>query len=232
MLAPVSARPRIAHAAGVAGCVAAILLETGLLDGTVVVALLAAWAARVAPAAALADAGPVLAADAASSLARQALLAPTWALVAVAGALRAGSVDLADVRGAHAVAGLALVHGPSATVAGMWLVAGAGALAVASWSRLGAETAAPPGSAGRIEPPAPLRRLEALGAALQAGLVATLVAGPQVRGAGDALPWAVSVGALLASARAGRGRLAARGAVASLGLAAVGCALVIAGGPP
>ncbi|MFY9588284.1 MAG: hypothetical protein WAT66_12595, partial [Actinomycetota bacterium] len=59
-----TARSRVAFASGAAGLVGATLLLSGRFDGSVALALLFAWGARVAVDASLVDAGPILASGA------------------------------------------------------------------------------------------------------------------------------------------------------------------------
>lgn len=225
-------RSRAAFASGVAGLVGAILLLSGRFDGSATLAIFFVWGARVAADASLATAGPILAADARRRLVQQARFAPAWAIVVAAAVIRAGSSGLAEMRGANGVAGIALARGPLPTVAGVWCALAAGALALATRSSLGAETVAPPGSRGRIRPPAALRRLEAGGVLGQAGILTAFFVGPQVRSAPDAGWWAGGIIALLAIAWAGPlARIPKPAALAAI-LAAAGLALVIAGGAP
>jgi len=232
----VSVRSRVAFASGASGAVGAALLLTGRIDGSVVLAFFLAFAVRVGASAALSDAGPILAAVASKSLIRRAFLAPAWGFALAAAVVRAGSVDLTDVRGANAVAGLALVRGPTLTVVGSWLAFAAAAVATLAWQRVGAETAGS-GSVGVIEAPMSLRRLEAAGVAAEVALLVSLFAGPQIDSASDAVWWFVGAGLLGAAALLGRhradGLLSHRSLPLAAGTAgAVGLVLVLLGGAP
>lgn len=127
--------------------------------------------------------------------------APVWAGLVIAGAWRAGSGDLGDIRGAHTVLGIGIGHGGALDVASLWLVVLAGA-AIAG---------------------APRTRTAWAAWGVQAVLVTALVAGPSVRSVGDALPWLfvfvvvsaafVAERSLTPSARLLVARIAATGAV-------------------
>jgi hypothetical protein len=233
MLARVSLRARVAFASGVAGSVGAVLLLAGRFEGTVVLAFAFAWAARLAPAATMMGAGPILAGGAARALWNQLCFAPAWALIVGIGALRAGSVELVDVRGANAVAGLALARGPVLTVLGVWCALAAGAAAVGSSTPMGAETAAPQNARGVVAVPPPLRRLEAAGALAQIALLVTLFAGPQIDAPADTVWWITGAVALAVGAIVVR-TLGARFAAPAVSgaAAAIGLALVLLGGAP
>ena len=227
-----TARSRVAFASGAAGLVGATLLLSGRFDGSVALALLFAWGARVAVDASLVDAGPILASGATQRLAQQASFAPAWALVIATGVLRAGTSGLADLRGVNGIAGLAVARGDALSVVGAWCALAAGALAIASRGSNGIETAAPSGSGARVMPPVSLRRLDAGGALAQAGLLATLFFGPQIAEATDVVWWAAGVAALAVVAWEGR-RLTFRHAPAvAAALGAAGLALVLIGGSP
>jgi hypothetical protein len=207
---------RAALASGAAGAVGCILLLTGRYPGTLATALLLALATRAA-----ATAGAVaFDRDAARDLGVQGAFVPVWALAASAAAVRAGSAFMADVRGAHAVAGLAIVRGPATAVVGAWACTAALTAAIAA--------AGTPSDGGTPV----LERLSRLAVALQAALVASFFAGPQVRRAGDAVPWVATIALVALGARLlGRERAARTGvAWAAAGLAAAGLALTLAGG--
>ena len=227
-----SVRSRVAFATGVAGLSGATLMFSGRFDGSIALALLFAFAARTAVAASVLDAGPVLAGRAERSLAQQARFAPTWALVVVAGAVRAASGSIADVRGAHAVAGLAIARGPALTVAGSWLALAAGAVALVSSTSLSTETASASGTAAIVRPPVALCRLEAGGVIALAVLLVTLFAGPQVTNGTDAAWWIGALAVLLAFAWRARDMELQSPEVIAAVLAAAGAAFVIAGGAP
>jgi hypothetical protein len=232
MLARVSLRARVAFASGAAGCVGAALVLAGRFEGTVVLAFAFAWAARLSPSATMMGAGPILAGGAGRALWNQLRLAPAWAVIVAIGALRAGSVELADVRGANAVAGLALARGPALTVLGVWCALAAGAAAVGASTPVGAETAAPQSARGVVAVPPTLRRMEAAGALAQIALLVTLFAGPQIDAAADAVWWVLGATALGAGAFVVRRLGAAFPAVMVAGAgAAIGLALTVAGGP-
>lgn len=228
-----SVRSRIAFATGVAGAVGAALLLSGRFEGSVVLALLLTFSIRTASLAALVDAGPILAAGAVRGLRGRVWLAPVWALSVAAAAARAGSPELDGLRGANAVAGPALVYGPAMTVAGSWLAFGAAILALITWMELGAETGGV--ASGRVEAPAFVRRLEAIGVLAEAVLVVSLFLGPQVVDGPDAAWWGGGIIALVFAARyARRVRLPDSAYLPALpvSLAASGLALVLVGGAP
>lgn len=230
-----SVRSRVAFASGAAGAVGTAMVISGRLDGSVALAVLLAFSIRTASLATLVDAGPILAGGAVRGLRARAWLAPAWVLVAAAAVARAGSTTLADVRGANAVAGLAVAHGPILTVAGSLLALAASILALVTWRPLGVETGGGPGAIGRVEVPEPVRRLDALGVLGEAALALALFVGPQVTGADDAAWWGVGIAALVGCAwYARRAPLPHRVASPALplGLAALGLALVLVGGPP
>ncbi len=228
----VSAHSRVAFASGVAGLVGATLLLSGRFDGSVALALLFAWGARVAADASLIDGGPVVAAGAARRLAQHASFAPAWAFIVAAGAQRAGSSGLSDLRGANAVAGLAIARGEALSVAGAWCALAAGVIALATSVGVDAETSGPQGSIGRIRPPAALRRLDAASVLALAALLATLFFGPQVVEATDALWWAGGIAGLAAGAWQGRRLTLPNAAVTASVLGAAGLALMLVGGTP
>jgi hypothetical protein len=229
----VSVRSRAAFATGVAGLVGATLLLSGRFEGSAVVVLLFVWVARVAPAASLLDAGPLVASGAGRSLRTLGAYAPAWTLVVATGLVRAGGGALADVRGANAVAGLAIARGSPATVAGVWLCLLAGVIATSSWPSLEVATAAPAGTVGLAAPPPPAVRLAVLGALAQVGLLAALFVGPQVRTATDGVWWGASIVVLAAAAwflrRYSGHRLMP---VLATGLAGLGLVLALLGGAP
>lgn len=227
-----SVRSRVAFASGVAGLIGAALLLSGRFDGSVALALLFAWGARVAADATLVDAGPILASGATRRLAQHMSFAPAWAFVVAVGTVRAGSSGLADLRGANAVAGLPLVRGDALSVAGAWCALIAGVIALAVSSDIGIETSAPHGSVARVRSPGALRRLDTAAALALAALLATLFFGPQVVDAADAVWWAAGIAALAIVTWQGRRRTIPHGAPAALILAAIGLALVIVGGTP
>ena len=227
-----TARSRVAFASGVAGLVGATLLLTGRFDGSVALALLFAWGARVAADASLVDAGPILAAGAVRRLAQHASFAPAWAFIIAVGTVRAGSSGLADIRGANGIAGLALARGDVLSVAGAWCALLAGVIAIAASAEVGIDTSAPRGSVGQVRPPGALRRLDAAAVLALGALLATLFFGPQVVDAPDAVWWAAGIAGLAAVAWQGRRVTLPRAALAAVVLAATGLALVIAGGTP
>lgn len=146
----------------------------------------------------LADGGPLLVAVAFLLGARAfleqraqpwfAASAPVWAAVVVAGAWRAGSGDLGDIQGAHAVLGVGLGHGRPLAVASMWFVVLAG-VAVAGLPR----TVVRLTRGGQPSWPARLAWV------VHGVLLTAVVAGPSVRSVGDVVPW-LSAAALLAAA--------------------------------
>lgn len=230
-----SVRSRVAFASGAAGAVGAALVLSGRFDGSVVLALFLAFAIRTSAAGAMTDAGPILAAGALRLLRLRAALAPVWALVVAVAILRAGSAGLADARGANAVAGLPLAHGPLATVAGAWLAFAAALLAISATVRLGAETAAPPGASARVAIPVALRRLTASGVVAEAVLVVSLFLGPHIDGPSDVVWWvagsALTLGFVVLAGRREAATERTAPAAATV-LAAAGLALVLIGGPP
>jgi hypothetical protein len=220
----VSVRSRVAFATGVAGIAGATLTLSGRFDAGVGLVLLFALAAQAGASGASIDTGPAFAAEAGRDLARQARLAPAWAIVVSTGALRAGSASIADVRGANAVAGLALARGPVVTVAGAWLAVAAGAVAIVA--SMGSSTVR--GAAA----PAALRRLEGAGVFALAAILVTLFAGPQVRGATDAVAWVAGIAALSALAWRARTLDLPDLSLVAFALAAAGLGLTLAGGAP
>ena len=212
--------PRVALASGSAAAVGATLMVLGRVDGSLVIAVILAVAAR---AAALAASPEARAVRALGILVRT---LPAWVALAVIVTLRAGSPVLADAWGANAVAGLGIARGEVATVVGLWL----GALGVA------VAIAAPTAGAGPLPLASrdPWRRLETLALAVQVPLLAGVVAGPQVTGALDLVPWLVGsvvVGGAVAAAGAtvARPETATR---AALVLAVAGLVLAIGGSGP
>ena len=163
----------------------------------------------------------------------RAWIAPAWVLAVAAAVARAGSTDLDGLRGAHAVAGPALAYGPVITVAGSWLAFGGVILALITWNQLGAETAGV--TPGRVGAPSRVRRLEALGVLAEAALVVSLFLGPQVVEGPDAAWWGGGMIALVSAAwYSRRVRLPDSAYLPALPacLAALGLALVLAGGAP
>ena len=228
----VSARRRVAFASGVGGLIGAALLLSGRFDGNVALALLFAGAARAAAAAALIDAGPIVAGGAQRSLARHVAFAPAWVLVVATGVVRAGSAALSDARGANAVAGLAIARGEIVTVIGVWLALAAGMIALASRTRLGVELASSDGTTGRVVVPSSLARLEIGAVVVQAALLVTLFAGPQVTGGSDGVAWGLGIAGLAAIAWFARDVEVPHAPKVAAGLAAIGLVLAIAGGAP
>jgi len=228
----VSARARFAFAAGVAGLIGSTLLLSGRFDGSVALALLFVAAARIAPSASMIDAGPVLAAGAQRSIARHVSFAPAWALIVAAGALRAASPALSDVRGANAVAGLAIASGQTASIIGAWFAIAAGLIAITSRVSIGAETASSPGSTALVVAPDALRRLEIGAVIAQAALLVTLFAGPQVTGSSDGVAWVLGIAAVSAVAWFARDIEVRHAPLIAAALASIGLALAIAGGTP
>jgi hypothetical protein len=202
--------PRIAFASGVAAIAAAALMLSGRIDGSLVLAVVLVVVARAGPLAARADG-----VGGARSLARQSAVIPAWVGIALAASLRAGSVALGDVRGAHAVGGLAIARGSVLLVVGAWLAAAAGALAIVAILDDSSESPE-------------MRAIEWIAVAAQAALVVTLVAGPQIRGLRDVGPWVVGAVAAFQIVWFGR-RIATKPWVPSaaivLAAAALGCAL-------
>jgi hypothetical protein len=225
----VSARSRLAFATGVGGLIGAALLLSGRFDGSVALVLLLATAARVAAAATLIDAEPIVAAEAHSSIVRHAAFAPAWVLVVATGVVRAGSAVLSDARGANAVAGMAVVRGNVVTVAGVWCALAAGIVALADRTGIGVA-----GDAATARRPvlSSLDRLEIAAVLAQAALLVTLFAGPQVTGGVDVIPWVVAVAGLGVIAWFGRTLNVAKAPILAAGLAAIGLGLAIAGGAP
>lgn len=160
---------RIAGAVGGAALAGAGLLLSGRANGSIVTVLVLIASARAAATVLEPVLGP-------RTLSAHVALVPAWVGLVVVGAARAGSPLLEDVRGANAVAGLAVGHGSAAMVAAVWLalVAAVGATA-ASVRRTSL------GSAGA--------RLDVVAVALQIVLVVTLFAGPHVRTLGDVTVW-------------------------------------------
>ena len=230
-----SVRSRIAFASGAAGAVGTALLLSGRYEGSAVLALVLAFSIRTGALGALAGGGPVIAGEAVHALRARTWLAPAWAVAMATAIVRTGSSELADLRGANAVIGPALFNGPTVTVVGTWLAFAGATLALVAWTPVGAETAAPPSSVGRVVAPTSVVRLDAAGVLAEAALIVTLFVGPQVVDGIDAVWWAGGIVALVAAAWYGRrSRLvvpfsvpAAAGAIATAGLI-----LVVAGGQP
>lgn len=216
-LGVVVAAPRAVVAPGIAAAFGAALLVAGRIPGSVLTAALLAIAARTAASAASAD--PPAAAGA---LARQARAVPAWVGIVVAAAIRAGSADLADIRGAHAVAGAGLAHGDPLMVASAWAGLASGVAAILL-------PAAPEGW-GLVTRP-PFRRLEILGVLAQALVVVAFFAGGQVDGWADLAGWAGGAAAVAVGVGAGRA-LAGRTGVAASALAALAVGLALAGERP
>ncbi|MBI4730482.1 MAG: hypothetical protein HY775_13435 [Acidobacteria bacterium] len=222
---------RVAVASGAGALGGAALLFAGRLGGSAAAALLLACGARAAASAGRAGPGSVAEALAAHSLLRQALFAPAWVLVVVAGLARAGSADLADVRGANAVAGLAVVRGSALAVAGAWLALAAGVLALAGPGFGRPASGGPRGRRGIVRTDPVAVRLEAGALVAQGALLVTLFSGPQVTRAGDLVPWVLAGGMLAGAVLAGAALAGRRRAPLAAGaLAAAALALVIAGG--
>ncbi|MFN2613488.1 MAG: hypothetical protein ABR552_01545 [Actinomycetota bacterium] len=211
--------PRAAASLGVASLVGATSLLVGSMDGSVVLVLVLVLAAR-AGALAASPQEP----RAQLALARQSALVPAWAGVAIAAMVRAGSAQIPDLRGANAVAGLAIARGPVLLVVAAWAGVVAALLALigsevgASFGGLTAAT----GSAGV---------LEVLALVAQAAFVITLFAGPQIRGLSDIGPWIVGAAAVAEALWFGR-RFGARAWVprAATAFAVVAVACALAGG--
>lgn len=171
-------RARVGFASGVAAAAIAALMLSGRQPGAVTTVIALCVVARAA--AVVSSVRP----SAARALARITATVPVWVALAVVGLLRAGSPDLADIRGAHAIFGLGVARGSPAMVAAVILASAAAALAVGiSWTRL-------------EDPP---QRLAILGALLDVWLVVTIAAGPQVTRAQDAVAW--TAGAVVAADR-------------------------------
>lgn len=171
---------RVALASGVAGATAAVLALAGSLDVSIVLALVFVLVARAAPLAAATDPPAV-----AAALGRLARVVPVWAAVTAVAAVRAGSVLLADVRGANAVGGLGVARGDVLLVGACWLAFAAGIAAIVFPSARATASFGLTVSAGAAS------RIELFALALQAWLLVTFFAGPQVRSIHDAGPWLV-----------------------------------------
>jgi len=228
-----SLHSRLAVASGASAAGAATLLLAQRFDGTVPAVLMMILVARAAGPAAALPAGELARQSASDALRRQALFVPAWVLLAAAASVRAGSTVLADVAGAHGVAGTALVRGPVAVVAGMWLATLGAAIAIGGSFSGSVELGGPAGAMGGaiVRPPRISRRLEALGVLAQIAFVAALVAGAQIRAWTDAAGWVVAAAAL--GAWAWFGRHAALLPVAPLAagaLCAAGLVFVVVGG--
>jgi hypothetical protein len=205
----------VALASGVAAFAGAALLLAGRIDGSVLTVLALLLAAR---AAALAASPGV--AGVSRALGRHAALVPAWVGVLVVAVVRAGSERVADVRGANAVAGLAIARGGALLVAGVWAAALAGIVAIA------ASDAGVPIVAGPVA-----RRLEAVAALGQVAFVVAMFAGPSVSRATDVVPWVL--GAVVVGAAAWFGARVARwdrAAAVAAALATLGVVLALAGG--
>ncbi len=202
-------RARIAFASGVAGSAVATLMLAGRAPGAVTTALALVVAAQAA--ATISSARP----EAARAFGRLTSSVPAWVGIVLVAATRAGSGDLADIRGAHAVLGIALTHGSAMMVAACVLAAAAGTMVLAwTWTPLEQQP----------------MRLAVLAGVLQVGLLVTLFSGPQVRTATDAVPWGIAVVSIAAAVwllrRFARwewlGRAATLTAAVALGAAVVG----------
>jgi hypothetical protein len=228
----VSARSRVAFASGVGGLIGAALLLSGRFDGNVALALMFAGSARVAAAATLIDAGPIIAGGAQRSLARHVAFAPAWVFVVATGVVRAGSASLSDARGANSVAGLAIARGETVTVIGVWFAIAAGIIALASRTRIGVVLASSDGTTGRVVVPPSLDRLEIGAVLVQAALLVTLFAGPQVAQGSDGVAWGLGIAGIAAIAWFARDVEVAHAPKIAAGLATIGLVLAIAGGAP
>lgn len=199
-------------------------------EGTVPAVLIMVLAARASGPASALSAGEFARRLATAALRRQAAFASAWVLFAAAASVRAGSTVMADIAGAHGVAGLALARGPVLSIAGMWLAVLGVAIAIGGSfpARVGVRLAGPNG--GMVLMPALARRLDLLGVAVQILFVAALAAGAQIRSATDAIGWVAAAVALGAWTWFGRdaARLPIAPAVA-FGLCAAGLALVVGG---
>lgn len=187
------------------------MLLAGRLDGSALVVLVLLLAARAAPVAVSTEPPAVWA------LAMQMRLVPAWIGVLAVGLVRAGSVQMADVRGANAVAGLAVARGSVVAVAAAWfaLVAATIVIAAPGWR-------ADAGAA---------RRLEIVAIAGQILLIVTLFAGPQVRAWTDAIPWVAASAVGAAAGWKGASVVGAEWAPrAATVLAALAFGLVLVGG--
>lgn len=204
---------RTAYASASAGAGAFALLLAGRFSGTLATLLILALATRVA--------GAVASGEDDDSFRLQAYVTPAWALAIGAAAFRAGSAALADVRGANAVAGLAVARGPLLTVIGCGAcVAGLiCAIAVTAPAKRSLVTAAP--------------RLALLGTAAQVALAVAAFAGPSIAEPVDAAAWAGGVLGVAVIAGAVRNALATKITVPGANLLALaGLVLVVAGGRP
>lgn len=114
--------------------------------------------------------------------------APVWAGVVIAGAWRAGSSDLGDIQGAHAVLGIGIGHGRALVVASMWFAVIAGVV-VAGLPR--------PRAVQMLFLAQPVWPARAAWLA-QGVLLTAVVAGPSVRSVGDVVPWLFAVVVLAA----------------------------------
>lgn len=215
--------PRLAAASGAAALGVAALLLSQRFSGTfAAVVLLAAGVAAAAEAVALASPTESVRLAATRSLATQIRFAPALTAAVLAACVRSGSAVVADVAGAHAVAGVGLVRGPIATVVGMCLAFGAATIAAAGMI-----------AGGDTQEPYAARRLRAIAGALLVVVVAALFAGPQISQVSDVIPWVIAAAGAGAWTWFGRAatRLPAAPMVAAL-LGLAGLALVVAGGQP
>jgi len=203
--------PRVALASGLAAAAGAIIVILGRLDGSVL--LVAALAVGCRAAALAASSEPF----AAASLARQVAVAPVWAGLAVVAAMRAGTVMVDGVRGAHAVAGVGLLRGDPLTVAALWTAGVAALLALL----------APSLRERVLVTGAPANRLEAVAIAVQVSVIVALLAGPQVTGVADLIPWALAVVAIGSVVVVGR-RIASIERAGSVAVVLAGIAVVLA----
>jgi hypothetical protein len=231
----VSVRSRVVFASGAAGAVGAALLLTARFEGSVVLALVLVLAIRTASLGALVGGGPILAAGALRGLGARGWVAAAWTLIVAAAVLRAGSTALTDIRGANAVAGVALGAGPALTVAGSWLAFVAAVLSLTTRTSLGIETGGPAGSIALVRPPSGIVRLDSLGVLAEASLAAALFLGPQVVDGVDAVWWAIPIAglvAVVALVRRGSLRIPRLRSYVPAALAAAGLFLVVLGGAP
>jgi len=210
--------PLVSLASGAAAAAGAALLLVGRIEGSILVAVALAVVARTAALTA-SPAEPA----AVRSRARQGAVVPVWIGIVVVAAVRAGSPTLADVRGANAVAGLAIARGDVLMVVAVWCAVAAGVLAIASpmpRARIAAATF-------------PWSRLELVALGLQALALASLFAAPTVRSAGDVVWWVAStVVVLIAVGVAGRlARWDVATPIATV-IALAGVVLALAGGRP
>ena len=179
---------RVATAVAAASLVGAGLMLAGRANGSAVTVVLLILTARAALIASDPRAVDTM------TLGRLAASVPLWVGVVLVGALRAGAADVDAIRGAHAVAGLALARGDALIVIASWLGMVAAIVALSTVSP-------------RAER---LGRDPVLGAVvvLHVLLITTVFAGPHVSAWTDLIPWALGVAAVGAGALALRDRLA------------------------